>query len=121
MTLVKRIKEIGKSGICTDEDIHLFLPNFPTLSGSEFIFTIGWGNAHRYIDDEVEHFIKGLHLIEMKYRAASHHDFGFGSPSPTYNVIEKLKPKNPILAENLNGMGFGKRWQLLYKYKKKKS
>ena len=100
MTLIKRIKEIGKSGICLDEDLNTILPNLPTLHGSEFIFTISWGNATKYIDKDVEYFIKGLHLIEEKYKTVST-NFGFGSPGPTFKVISKLKLKDPVLAESL--------------------
>ena len=101
MTLINRIKAIGKSGVCSDEDLHIFLPNLPSLKGSELIFTIGWDNADKYIDTEAEYFIKGLHLIEEKYKSFVNYSFGFGSPSPSYPVISRLKLKDPILAEKL--------------------
>jgi hypothetical protein len=100
-SLTKRIKQIGKSGICSDEDFDIFLPDKGTLRGSESIFTISWANATRYIDADIEYFVKGLHLIEEKYKIFSKHDFGFGSPSPSYKVISKLKLKDAILAKRL--------------------
>ena len=101
MNLIKRIREIGRTGICSDEDLHAFLPNFPTLHGSEFIFKIGWANAKKYVNEEVEYFIKGLHLIENKYKSTLNFNTGFGSPSPSYKVIKALELTNPVLANKL--------------------
>lgn len=101
MNYVEKIKFIGKLGKCSDKDLHLFLPNYPTLSGDEFIFRISWGNSKKYIDDDVEYFIKGLHLIEEKYKKLSGSDFGFGSPSPTFKVIEELAGEDFEKAVNL--------------------
>ena len=56
-----KVKEIGKKGICSETELIYFLPNYPVLRGSEFIFTIGWANARKFIDSEIEYFIKGLH------------------------------------------------------------
>lgn len=95
------LKEVGKRLLCLEDEFNIILPNFPTLKGSEFIFTIGWANASKYIDSDVEYLIKGLHIVEILYRNKMQHDFGFGSPSPTYKILKKLKEKNEDLAEKL--------------------
>ena len=97
-----KVKEIGKKGICSETELIYFLPNYPVLRGSEFIFTIGWANARKFIDSEIEYFIKGLHYIELKYREKQNNDFGFGSPSPTFMVISKLKETDNGLSLTLS-------------------
>ncbi len=97
------IKKIGRNCYCTEDDLKKYLTK-DYLSGSEYIFRIGHGNAYRYIDNEVEYFIKGLHFIEMKYKELNHQsrsDYGFGSPSPTAKVIDALEKRNPELAKKL--------------------
>lgn len=101
MDFVQKIKNIGKSGECSGDDLILFLPNYPTLRGNEFIFKISWANASRYVDDEVEFFVKGLHFIEEKYKTKIGSDFGFGSPSPTAKVIQSYSKQNPEKAKEL--------------------
>lgn len=99
--LVERTIQIGQNQTCSQEDLFLFLPHYPTLRGNEFLFSIGDGNAGRYLSKNVEAFIKGLHRIEMKYKEVSGSQFGFGSPSPTFKVISKLGKSNKPLADCL--------------------
>lgn len=94
MKTVQKIKDVGKSGVCSEEDLFLFLPKYPVLSGSEFIFKISWANSKNYIDGEVEYFVKGLHLIEEKYKTKVNNNFGFGSPSPSFKVIQSYAKQN---------------------------
>ena len=98
---VVKIIEIGNRGCCTESELYYFLPNYPSLRGSEFIFTISWANSSRYINNQVEYFVKGLHCIEMKYKEVRKSDFGFGSPSPTSKVLSQLSGKNKKLADEL--------------------
>jgi hypothetical protein len=95
------LKEIGRRLLCLEDEFQSLLPNFPTLRGSEFIFTIGWANAGRYINKDVDFFIKGLHILEVLYRNKTQNDFGFGSPSPTHKILQKLREKNEPLAIEL--------------------
>ncbi len=99
--MIELIKHIGKQGSCSEESLKLFLPNYPTIRGSEFIFTIDDHNAKKFIDEEVENFIRGLHYIEMTYKEQSKHSFGFGSPSPTAMLIRALEKVNAPLAKEL--------------------
>ena len=104
MNIIEQIeifKKVGKRLLCLEDEFHIILPNFPTLRGSEFIFTIGWANALKYIDSDVEYLVKGLHIIEIFYRNKIQHDFGFGSPSPTYKILQKLRETNESLAFEL--------------------
>lgn len=98
---IEVLKNIGKRLLCLEDEFQIFLPNYPTLRGSEFIFTISWANASKYIDDDVEYLVKGLHIVEILYRNKTQHDFGFGSPSPTHKIIEQLMTKNEELAISL--------------------
>jgi hypothetical protein len=95
------LKNIGRSLLCLEDEFQSLLPNFPTLRGCEFIFTIGWANAGRCINKDVDFFIKGLHVLEIMYRNKTQNDFGFGSPSPTYKILQKLKETNDSLAIEL--------------------
>lgn len=92
------VKNVGKGGSI---EILNFLPSYPILQGSERIFKIGNANAKLYIDNDVDCFVKGLHLIELEYRSKIGHDFGFGSPSPTAKVISALEHADPAKAEKL--------------------
>lgn len=87
--------------LCLEEELNILLPNFPTLKGSEFIFTIGWANAIKYIDSDVEILVKGLHIVETLYKNKTQNDFGFGSPSPTHKIIQQLSTQNQNLANEL--------------------
>lgn len=98
---IEIFKKVGKRLLCMKDEFQIVLPNFPTLRGSEFIFTIGWANASKYIDSDVEYLVKGLHIIEILYRNKIQHDFGFGSPSPTYKILQKLRETNESLAVEL--------------------
>jgi hypothetical protein len=99
--LIKLIISVGMGGECKLKELKLFLPNYPDIRGSEDIFKICHANARKYIDKNVEFLIKGLHLIELKYRNLTGNDFGFGSPSPTSKVIEALRQINPEEAQKL--------------------
>ena len=98
---IEKILEIGERGHCTEEELLSFLPNYPTLRGSEFIFTIGWANASHYFRYNIRHFVHGLHFVELKYRELRSNEFGFGSPSPSYKVITALQQLKPKLADEL--------------------
>ena len=95
---ITRIKEIGRDGFAIEEDVKRFSGN---LRGSEFLFRISWANAKNYIDDEVEDFVKGLHYTELKFREINNNDFVFGSPSPTYKVIQALEKRDKEKATQL--------------------
>lgn len=84
---IKKIIDVALKGICTEEELHFFLPDYPKLSGSEKIFRIGIA----YPKSVLINLIKGCHLIEMEYKELSGYDFGFGSPSKTFNLVEALK------------------------------
>jgi hypothetical protein len=81
--------------------IILFLPNYPVLHGNEFIFTISSANCKKYIDNEIEYLVKGLHIIEEQYKIHSGNTFGFGSPSPPVNFIQYLAKDNIELSKKL--------------------
>jgi len=95
------LKKIGERLLCLEDEFNVVLPNFPTLKGSEFIFTIGWANATKYIDSEVESFVKGLHIVETLYKNKTQNNFGFGSPSPTHKIIQQIRTQNENLAFEL--------------------
>lgn len=99
---IKMFKNIGERMLCLEEEFQVILPNYPTLRGSEFIFTISWADAGMYIDSEVEYLVRGLHIVELLYRNKTQNDFGFGSPSPTYKIIKQLENKNKTLANELH-------------------
>jgi len=98
---IKILKQTGRRLLCLEDEFKIILPNFPTLRGSEFIFTIGWANAIKYIDFEVEYLVKDLHIVEILYDNKMQHDFGFGSPSPTHKILLKLKETDESLANEL--------------------
>jgi hypothetical protein len=95
------LKKIGERLLCLEDEFNVVLPNFPTLKGSEFIFTIGWANATKYIDSEVESFVKGIHVVETLYKNKTQNNFGFGSPSPTHKIIQQIRTQNENLAFEL--------------------
>jgi hypothetical protein len=98
---IEILKQVWKRLFDLEDELNTILPNFPTLRGSEFIFTIGWANAGRCINKDVDLFIKGLHISEVLYRNKTQNYFGFGSPSPTYKILQKLKETNDSLAIEL--------------------
>jgi hypothetical protein len=95
------LKKIGERLLCLDEEFNVIIPNFPTLKGSEFLFTIGWANATKYIDSDVEIFVKGIHIVETLYKNKTQNNFGFGSTSPSHKIIEQIKIQNEHLAFEL--------------------
>jgi hypothetical protein len=106
MNLIEVIKKIGENGDCNEDELMSFLPNFPTLSGSEFIFRVKLGELILKVKsmDEIEDIIKGLHLIELKYRDITKEKFGFGSPTPTYRLLKNLEKKEFDISQKI------KRW-----------
>ena len=99
--LINLIQQIATREICSEEELLIFLPSYPTLRGDEFIFTIGWANAKKFISKDADLIIRGLHFIEMKHKQLSKNNFGFGSPSPTAKLIKSLEKENPELATQL--------------------
>ncbi|MCG7866476.1 MAG: hypothetical protein JAY74_08900 [Candidatus Thiodiazotropha taylori] len=96
--LIRDLIEIGLSNKVID--LNYFLPNFPLLRGSEDIFRISRANANLYLDSNPDALIKGLHLIELEYKRQSS-SYGFGSPSPTFMLIETLVEIDYELAHKL--------------------
>jgi hypothetical protein len=92
---IEKIIEVGQKGYCDIEELNYFLPNQPTLRGSELIFM----NPGRYLRDmnysehRLQDLIKGCHLIERKYVEITRNNYGFGSPSPTSNLLNDLEVK----------------------------
>lgn len=95
------LKKIGERLLCLEEEFNIVLPNFPLLKGSEFIFTIGAANATKYIDTDVASFVKGIHIVETLFKNKNQNNFGFGSPSPTYKIIQQIRTQNEHLAIEL--------------------
>jgi len=104
MNFINIIKNIGKEGSCSEDELMLFLPNFPTIRGSEFIFRVQWGELILEVksNGEIEDFIKGLHLIEIKYRDITKNKFGFGSPTPTFRILANLRKKDLDLSQKIS-------------------
>jgi len=99
--LINLVTEIGRKEDCSDVELFTFLPNYPSLKGNEFIFTISWTNAKAIPSRDIVNFVKGLHHVEIKYRKVIKNDFGFGSPSSTAKVINALGTDNFMLAQEL--------------------
>jgi hypothetical protein len=91
---IKRIIEIGKALNLDEIEITDFLPNYPNLRGSEFIFSAKVFSHTPFKTEEFEFLIMGLHFIELKFRALEGREFGFGSPSQTTNLINRLKKRD---------------------------
>ena len=91
---INRIIEIGKKLNLDEIEITDFLPNYPNLRGSEFIFSAKVFLNTPFKTEEFEFLIKGLHYIELKFRALEEREFGFGSPSQTTNLIQRLKKRD---------------------------
>ena len=91
MNLINVIKNIGVVCICNEDELMLLLPNFPKLLGNEFLFIVSWLELVKELKSphDFEHFIKGLHIIELKYRETTKNNFGFGSPSSTNRILNK--------------------------------
>lgn len=93
MNLVEILRKVGENGVCNEEELMSLLPNFPKLLGSEFIFRVKWEEVIGELKsiEEIEDFIKGLHLTEVKYSEVTENKFGFGSPSSTYRILQKFE------------------------------
>ena len=103
MNLIKFIRNIGGTNVCSEDELMLLLPEFPKLLGSEFIFRVKWEELIRQLrtTKEIEFFIKGLHIAELKYIEVSENEFGFGSPSSSFRVLKILEKKEFDLAQEL--------------------
>lgn len=103
MNLIRVIRKIGEIGICSEDELMLLLPNFPNLFGSEFIFRVKWDQLIRELKSikEIEFFIKGLHIIELKYIEVTKNEFGFGSPSSSFRILKTLEKEEFELAQEL--------------------
>lgn len=103
MNLIEVIRKIGENGGCNEEELMLLLPNFPKLLGSEFIFRVKWKELITELksNDEIIFFIKGLHLIENKYKDFTQNKFGFGSPSSTFRLIQDLGKRDFDLSQRI--------------------
>lgn len=86
-----QILEVGHKGYCTSEDLKFFLPDLPTIHGSELIFNV---KTENFSEALILDLIKGWHLIEMKYKEDTGYENGFGSPSKTKYLIDKLMKIN---------------------------
>ncbi len=95
--LIYNLTSIGKVLSNDNVVINLFLPNFPLIKGSEPIFKINKVNTYKGI----EYLIKGIHLIEELYKKETKNNFGFGSPSPTFKLIEIYSKSNFTKATEL--------------------
>jgi hypothetical protein len=103
MNLIKVIGKIGETGICQEDELMLLLPDFPDLLGGELIFRVKWEELIRELKslNEIEFFIKGLHLVELKYIEVTENEFGFGSPSSSFRILKILEKKEFDLAQEL--------------------
>ena len=91
---INRIIAIGKALNLDEIEISDFLPNYPNLRGSEFIFSAKVFLNTPFKTEEFEFLIMGLHSFELKFRALEGREFGFGSPSQTTNLIQRLKKRD---------------------------
>ncbi len=96
---INKVIEIGKNGSCDTEDLHYFLPNFPGLKGSEIV-CLNLSFLGLSLED-IEYLVKGLHYIELEYRKETGNEFGFGSPSKTYNLIHKISRRDSKKAKEM--------------------
>lgn len=86
-----QVLTVGQKGLCSSKDLSFFLPNYPTIRGSELYFFI---NSKDVSDALLPDLIRGCHLIEMKYKEGTGYENGFGSPSKTKYLIDKLMKIN---------------------------
>jgi len=98
---IAKIIEIGKKDYCTKDDFEYILPNYPIISGKEFIFSSGCSPTYLTLGDDIEQYVKGLHLVELKYRSKTNNKRGFGSLSRSYCVVLTLYKTNPKLSDEL--------------------
>ena len=89
------------SNLFEDVIVEDFLPDYSTPHGSELIFSINKLQENNLNTVDLCFLIKGLHFIEVKYRQQTNYDFGFGSPSQTYNLITYLNKRNESKASEM--------------------
>ncbi len=93
---IERLIEIGKTGFCELQDLVYFLPNYPSFNYSEPIFRRHTEEVSNLPIRDLIDYIKGLHLIELAYSEKQKSESGFGSPSMTFELLEKLDTDNRI-------------------------
>lgn len=100
MNSIAKIAEVGEAGFLSNEEFKYFLPN-KILQGSEILFHKD--ALFRFANSESNYInlIKGLHLIELKYNELNKSRHGFGSPSVTYELLERFSKKSLDLAKGL--------------------
>ncbi|MDD3940726.1 MAG: hypothetical protein PHQ01_04115 [Candidatus Pacebacteria bacterium] len=96
---INKIIEIGKNGICETDNLYYFLPNFPSLTGQELLFSNF--DFFELSLDNIEYLIKGLHYIELEHRKETENEFGFGSPSKTSSLIYRVGRKDSERGQRL--------------------
>jgi len=103
MNLINIIKNIGIVCICNEDELMLLLPNFPKLLGNEFLFSVSWLELVKELksNQDFGNFIKGLHIIELKYREITDNNFGFGSPSSTFRILTNFEKKEYELSQKI--------------------
>ena len=82
------------------EDLLIVLPGLE-LDGSSLLFDHFKLLKLIHNEEQFENMIKGLHLIELKYREMTASSFGFGSPSSTSKVLSRFSAINPQKAKDL--------------------
>jgi hypothetical protein len=83
---IQKILQVGKKGFCTSEDLVYFLPGFPDHHKPYLEFRI---KPQDVPPDLLPDLIRGCHLIEEKSV------WGFGSPTPTKELIDALEVIDP--------------------------
>jgi hypothetical protein len=103
MNLINLIKNIGIVGTCNEDELMLLLPNSPKLLGNEFLFNVRWLELVKELESHHDfyHFIKGLHIVELKYREVTDNNFGFGSPSSTFRILTNFEKKEYELSQKI--------------------
>ncbi|MDD4358186.1 MAG: hypothetical protein PHY30_00020 [Candidatus Pacebacteria bacterium] len=75
------------------------MPNFPSLTGQELLFSNF--DFSKLSLDNIEYLIKGLYYIELEYRKETENEFGFGSPSKTISFIHRIGRKDSERGQRL--------------------
>jgi hypothetical protein len=99
--IIDDIIAIGKSKSFENIIVEDFVPNYPTLIGGEFIFSIHNLRKNNLHIADLCLLIQGLHFIELKYRQQTGNDFGFGSSGQTNNLIAYLNKRNQHIATEI--------------------
>jgi len=94
--LKDRVIKVSKSGVCSLNELTYFLPTFPVINYSEPIFRRLKDEVIILSDTDLIDYIKGLHIIEITFRKFKGDEFGFGSPSITHELLNKLNLDNHI-------------------------